>query len=289
MSSKEIVKYHNNLNKTYFVGLNARQRDLFALLCVKFTKTPTETHNFSCDEIENILNYRFESHYKLCKELKDLSLKTSGFEFITEKGTYLKFLWREFYIPKNYKEEKIKVSVNPEFVYMFKDLKEQYTSYYLSDFVNIRSKYSKSIYNIIKQWSKKQTFTNWIEINDFRKKLDVPKKYAMRRIKEKILKTAVNELNKYFGDISFNYKKSGRGGKITHIMIKWQTVDNDYSNKTVIIQKLEYLDQQIEFANKQIKNLKGRDPDTENSYISYRIENLKKKSYLKNLLKKSGK
>ena len=100
--------------------------------------------------------------------------------------------------------------------YMLK-LNKLYTSYKLANILNMKSKYSPRIYEILKaNQFKKQGFVE-IEVNDLRKLLKIENIYSRYNdFKRKIIKQAQKEINEKT-DIKFTFEEIKTGRKVTSI------------------------------------------------------------------------
>lgn len=96
------------------------------------------------------------------------------------------------------------------------DLKEQFTTYYLSNILKLTSSYSINIYELLKQLE--NIGFRKIEISEFRELLSIPKSYQFVHIKE-LLEKVSQDLEEHT-DIKFNHTFIKTGRSFTHINFK---------------------------------------------------------------------
>ncbi|HDX6325369.1 TPA: replication initiation protein, partial [Campylobacter fetus subsp. venerealis] len=116
----------------------------------------------------------------------------------TEDGTTIFALFEKFYIP-NSQEPFLKVKINNTFSYILNHWDNgNFTIWKLQEYSNLNSKYTQTLYRILKQFrnsedGKVTIFKNkWDEFRDF---MDIPKSYQMSDIDKQILKPAIKELS----------------------------------------------------------------------------------------------
>lgn len=100
-------------------------------------------------------------------------------------------------------------------------IKEKYTKYYIKNIMNLNSKYSVRIYEILKntlEESKRYDNRAVLEISldDFKEFLSIPKGYRFNNIKTRIIGVAQKEINKKT-DIYFEWKSRKLGRKVGYI------------------------------------------------------------------------
>lgn len=243
---KEIVKYHNDFNRVKIPNFTAQEQNILMGIISKIrdlqddeviTFYPSDLREFSD---RNNSNNEF---YEIIKTLKDKFFKADFTIIIDYPEKNLRAyktinLFRHFIIYE-YKNtgqlEKIELKVDNEFSYLLNDLLYNFTSFELPEFLSLKSKYSKIIYRLLKQY--KSTGKCLIYKNDwegFLSFIDAPKSYKTKDIDKNILDMAIKELGgetNLFTDITskkpifenLTYTKikdkkgRGRGGKVIGI------------------------------------------------------------------------
>ena len=271
---KEIVEYHNDFNKIKLPNFTAQEQNmLMGIICKikelttdeKIKLTPQELLEFSTDNLTNkalgdmlyVLREKFfkaEFTILVKHETKDLV----GLETINlfEKFT----LWYpkddENFTHLNY----VELKVNPQFKYLIDDLTKHFLSFELKEFMGLSSKYSKTLYRLLKQFRYtgecKIYRSKWDEFRDF---MDIPESYLPHHIDQRVLNPAIQELSaerNLFNNArpifeNLRYKKikdpkgRGRGGKVIGIEFYFtkQEKNNEISEQ---IKDLQSLKNQIE-------------------------------------------
>lgn len=189
---KEIVKYDNKLNNLTLKSFSKRDLDFFYAICSKVRDRRTEVVELSFDEIKEITEYN-QSQDRFLKELDRMNSKLMSCGWTYEDDTMiLRFnLFRMFCINKT--KEVLEVCIEDEFMWIFNDLTRNFTSFELSEFVNLKSVYSKKLYRILKQWKTKGKTPEY-KIDIFKELLGTPK-YAVKDLTKEIIKPAIQELD----------------------------------------------------------------------------------------------
>ncbi|HDX6266474.1 TPA: replication initiation protein, partial [Campylobacter fetus subsp. venerealis] len=231
----EMVKYNNNVNLLAFKNVSKLESDLFfSILAILKDKGTTEITIPYADLTRHIpWNLTIEETRLALISSAEKIVKTA-IRWDTEDGTTIFALFEKFYIP-NSQEPFLKVKINNTFSYILNHWDNgNFTIWKLQEYSNLNSKYTQTLYRILKQFrnsedGKVTIFKNkWDEFRDF---MDIPKSYQMSDIDKQILKPAIKELSAerdLFNDKkpifeNLTYKKikdpkgRGRGGKVIGI------------------------------------------------------------------------
>lgn len=204
--AKEIVKYKNELNTLHFKGFNSTDLDMLMALCSKMKDKDEEIMAFDFVYLKEIMQYRAKDNDRFLKDLDDMNQKlihvTASFKTETKRVSFVLFPTFEI----DMKKEILRVRVNPDFKFLLNEISGQFTLFELQEFTTLKGKYSKNLYRLLKQY--RRTGTYRIDIEEFRKRMDIPGTYKNRDVMEKVLKPAMNEL------ISMSYFK---GLKLTPV------------------------------------------------------------------------
>lgn len=122
------------------------------------------------------------------------------------------------------------------------DLKNNFTSYYLSNVLRLNSQYSIILYELLKQ-TEKLTKTKKFEITEFRDILKIPESYQMVHIKN-MIEIVKKDFEKT--DLSFDikYEKFGRGIKYIEFRINKNDENSSFKDFIKEIRKT-YINQTI--------------------------------------------
>ena len=119
--------------------------------------------------------------------------------------------------------EQIRIAVNKDFAFLLNEF-SCYTTFELDEYIDLDSKYSKNLYRLLKQF--RTTGKLYIsDVQDFREKLDCPKKYSAKYFLSECIKPAIEELNLkgYFIELSVDTEKAKkRGAPIIGYVFSWK-------------------------------------------------------------------
>lgn len=211
--SVDVMKYHNDMNAVRFRKFSQRELNIFFSICSIMSNKKLEKVVLSFEEIKEITASTFSDKEELIKYIKSTNEKFQTLNGAFQRGyEYIQFvLFPTFII--NEKEHTLTVCVNKDFAYILNDLTKTFTIFELQEFNSLNSSYSKHLFRLLKQWKTKGEFK--IEIEEFKKLLDVPESYEMKKITQKILDSAIKELKYYFSNLTLTKIKKGR--TITHL------------------------------------------------------------------------
>lgn len=199
----DIVKYDNEFNLTKnFNKLSQVEQDIFFTITSEFTKNKkthlTLTANFIRQKINMKGKYRPS---EVTTFLKDLSLKLSEIPFIIESDNDIIVtpIFAKFHVDKTTQETEI--ILNDQFLSYFYDIPISFTQFELSKFVNLNSKYAKTLFRYLldlKHYAheRKDGVRIWtIDFEEFKKIMVFPKSYQTTSIM-RTLNKSVEEINK---------------------------------------------------------------------------------------------
>ncbi|GAA8912967.1 RepB family plasmid replication initiator protein [Helicobacter pylori] len=223
--------YHNNANKVNLGKLSEREANLLFAIFQKLKDQGNTLIRFEPQDLRKMLGIKI-SHDNLTRTARSMwnKIKTADFweirdivvngrECVSEKN-YMLFQVCEIVSDKETKEFLyMDIQLNTGYNYLLNNLgMGQYTSFKLIEFQQVRGKYAKTLYRLLKQY--KSTGILSVEWTQFRELLDIPKDYKMRNIDQKILTPSIKELKKIYPFEHLSYKKERRSHdkrKVTHI------------------------------------------------------------------------
>jgi len=208
----EVVKYDNYMNSLKFTGFTVTDFNFLMVLCSRMRDKGTSKVTFSFSELRSITDYKKSNSVKQfvtdLKRMNDKLMKiTCSLETDTEIIMFV--LFPTFII--NLNEQILTVAVNENFKFILNELIKNFTRFDLQEFVKLDSKYSKTLYRLLKQF--KTTGILEIKLDDFREKMGCPTSYSNKYIMDLIIKPVLKELKSYFVDLqcTVNYEhKRGR-------------------------------------------------------------------------------
>lgn len=242
MNKNEVVKYHNDFNKINLPSFTAQEQNILMGIISKMkdlqdeeliTFYPQELKEFS-DK-----NYTNNEILSVVRVLRDKFFK-ADFTILIEHETYIAEkiinLFKEFTIYKDKDTlniDRVEMSVNKNFSYLLDNLVGNFTSFQLTEFLSLKSKYSKTLYRLLKQYKNTGKCLIYSQNFDgFRAFMDIPKSYLQADIDKKVLNICMAELcterdlfnpnaKPIFENLTFKKIKDpqgrGRGGKVIGI------------------------------------------------------------------------
>ena len=256
----EIVKYQNDMNRLSFKGFNQMDMNVFVALCSQLKEKDTAEITLSFQKIKELICYERKSTIsEFISELKRMNRKLMSVncEIITGSKIIMFVLFPTFTIDED--NETLTVAVNKDFTWLLNEMKN-YTTFELTEFIELKSKYAKNLYRIMKQWRNKGTYT-FHDLEQFRELMDVPKTYTNRQLMQDCVNVAVDEISKL--DKSFQnftctpeYARK-RGKPLEKLIFTWDTLANPNTQTA----------EQTAFSNQQtfeeyIKDYQGDDKPT---------------------------
>lgn len=132
------------------------------------------------------------------------------------------------------------VEVSDSFLYLFNHL-EHWTRFSITQYVRLHSNYSRKLFRLLKQW--RTVGRKEYKIDDFRKRLKIPKSYRPTDIDRRVLSLCKEELCANFQNFRIvkNYRKGVRGRKLNSYIFTWVPERNN--------QQDVYYDSSIEDTN----------------------------------------
>ncbi len=228
------ITYHNNTNKVNLGKLSEREANLLFAIFQKLKDQGNTLIRFEPQDLKRMIMVKSNlTNRQLLQILKNLLDNISGANFWiikehVENGevyedhkSYMLFKQFEIRIHKPTQNiEYLEVQLNDSYQYLLNNLgMGQYTSFKLLEFQQVRGKYAKTLYRLLKQY--KSTGILSVEWDQFIELLDIPKDYEMRNIDQKVLTPSIKELKKIYPFEHLSYKKERRNShdrrKVTHI------------------------------------------------------------------------
>lgn len=225
----EVVKYNNQMNEVNFKDFSPTELDLLMTICSKMKEKGLETIEFSFEQLKKISNYdSTKSTKRFIKDLEKTYDKLIKLNFkIGDDVNFTKFVLFNEYTVKG-DNGTVTIGVNPKFYFVLNELTSHFTRFELQEFIDLKSKYSKECYRRLKQFKSKG---KWIvEIEEFRRILDIPNSYKFCEINRSVLTPIIKELTPLFKNLQIEKIKkkgpySGRGNKITRIIFTFEKED----------------------------------------------------------------
>lgn len=228
-SKSKIVRYDNDLNAKLadieFQKFKPAEQNLFFAICSKMKYREEELVIFTFQELKELAKYNtgqskaelFEDLDALLDKLQNIKLKIDNGE---DRVTYTLFPIHKL----SRKTETAEIKIGTPFVYLLNGFKEGgWTRYELDHFTQLESRYSKTMFRILKRWRMKGVFS--ISVERLKKELSIPDSYLMADINRRVLGIIEKELSPLFENFKITRHKSGR--KITSLTFSFKKEKTD--------------------------------------------------------------
>ena len=211
----DIVKYHNYMNELSFRDFSDYDLNFLMAICAKMRDLGEETQHFQYDKLMELLDWDTSKSIDVFhKDLKRMSekLRHIGATIDINDDVFTAFnLFSEFEGNKSKRE--LIVRLNPRFKYILNDLTKNFTRFELTEYIHLDGKYSKLLYQHLKQYRK----TGWwnVSIDDLRKELAIPDSMETRKIVNKVLAPSIELIKtcKGFEELTVQVLRSARRGR----------------------------------------------------------------------------
>ena len=237
----ELIIYENDMNKLKFGNFTKVSMNFFMALCF-FMKNKGTTHfQISFDELKEHSNYRPAKDHDFIHDLDYMTdqmlevnstiieKKPSG-----KKRIYKFDLFPTFVIDED--TETLEVAVNERFTWLLNEF-NHYTSIDLEEIVGFKSKYTKNLFRLIRQWKSKGELriSGTASIQEFREKIGVKDTYSNAEMNRRCLAPSVQEINDSncsIHNLSYELEYANKRGKpLKAILFKWDRVLGENNNK----------------------------------------------------------
>ena len=273
--NKDMVKYHNDLNRLNMATLKEKELELFYAICLKLKEKGIEEITIDISDFKkefNISNKIDKARFR--EYIKSVHKKFSELKYTieTEKEIETIIFFKKF--KTDLEANKMIITVNKEYSYILNNIVSYYTQFNFREYQSLKSKYSKILMPRLAQWNsvKKIEFLK----EDLFEILGVPKSCREKtsNFNNKVLTPIKTELPKVFYNLKVNpIKKATAKNEIKSYLFSW----TDRPKKE--IKEVETEEVKTLEISKNLKNL--LDEATKNP----KLEILEKLSIIEYLLK----
>lgn len=244
VDSKDVM-YDNAFNRANLGGLSAVASNLLMLIARDVRDKGTQQIIFSDEDLsqEYLIGHRKTS--EVVWALFDISTSLAKITAPLRNGTKIKVktVFKEFEIESKdgYQKERLKVTVNEDYLFLFNELASHFTIFQLQEFASLRTTRAKTLYRMLKQFRTQGWLYLSVEdvLQSFFRLEKMPDDYETvvyyqknrRYIKPQVLQNATEECSRYFKNLKVSTIKEDhkRGKPIKGF--KW-TFDAEKSNKS---------------------------------------------------------
>ena len=248
----KIVKYDNKFNLTKLNNLNQVEQDIFMTICSGFSTKKVTKIQYDFSEIKENANFTNKKYTD--ERFREFMISTQKkiaktvFTVIKEDGSIeILPMFTRFSTPAG--STVVNVELNPYFYNYLYDIPQKipFTQFELTNFLALKSKYSKTLFRYLLQ-SYRGEWT--IDFKEFIELLDFPKSYKTSAITSTILKM-VSDINKtkIIDNLTYhlvkNHKK--RGEPIESITFTY-TINNRIKQEleeSIVVEKIVHKETEV--------------------------------------------
>lgn len=222
-----IVQYKNHINELQFINFTSADYNLLMYLMSEMRDKDEDIITVSLSDVKRIIGYErsTEEFTEVIEQIKD---KLASIRAKVRNGSVRGDFTLFPTLLSDIDNDALVIRVNPDFKWLINDFKskkqfvlvndtkpkpknvdqkedeekdEGYTFFELVEFVGLKSKYSKTLFRLLKQYKD----TGWldIKIEELRRLLDCPPSYGAKHITDKIIMPSIEELQKDFEELGF--------------------------------------------------------------------------------------
>lgn len=228
--SKLAVKYNNDLNSMPLRDFKSVELDLFMTICASVKEEGTNIVTYDFDKLRELSRYEFTGVDRFIDDLQSTYDKLIQTSMKLTDGNIIEAFTLFSRYKINKAEKTVEIQVSEYFKYILNDLNlGNFTRYRLNEYTDIKSTYSKAIYQRLKQW---KTPGRWeVGIDEFRRLLSIPDTYKMGNIDQRVLDPAKLDLAPFFVGLKIqkldkSNKLSGKGRPVKKIVFTFQKQDD---------------------------------------------------------------
>lgn len=195
----EIVKIRNAMNELKFTGFGAKELDLLMALCAKMRDKDCNDIVFNFAQIKELTKIKTHNKEEFTEYLINMNHKLQQVACEVNTPTlYISFvLFPTFKVDRE--NEILTVAVNEKFKFMLNDLSANFTRFELSEFISLRSKYSKTLYRLLKE----RRCYGWYKPSkdNLREYMDCPENCSNKEFMRSVLMPAMKDVSPYFSEL----------------------------------------------------------------------------------------
>lgn len=220
-----LVAEHNDLITKARHDLDARELKIMDYVVSKIKPDDEQFNviNTSMYELSNVLELKRNgrTYSQLSTSLNNMR-KKDVFIYNEEEKRLTMTGW--FQVVNVWENGQIKLMINEQFTPFLLKLKDNgnYTQYFLADTIQLKSKYSILLYKLMRECSKDHGKSIAIlqgTPEEFKEWLGAPEDYSYGRLKDNVLKKAVEEINLKINDMDLEILQARHGRKVVQVEI----------------------------------------------------------------------
>lgn len=210
--ANEIIKYHNDFNTVALRGYTSNELNLLMTIIQKLKDKGEIKQIFTFQEIQKLSNVEYRTLSDFIKGMDNSLRKLLNLNIRVGSDKKYRVFSPFSFFEVNEETMEITIMWNKDFMYIANEVISNFTRFELEEFIDFKSTYTKEFFRRMKQF---RSTGFWdIDIEEFRRILDIPKSYKISHIDTKILKPIKEELKDYNLKIKKQYKSNGARPKV---------------------------------------------------------------------------
>ncbi len=189
------VKYNNDMNTLRFKEFTQTDYDLFLCVCYQMNGLGTREVEINYETLMDLMKWDEAKGIKLFQEeifrVSDKLASIKGV-FKNEKRFRIFNLFQSF--DGDIERRTLRVQVSKDFMYILNDLQRDFTKIELKEYIQLDSKYAKTMYMQIRQRYKLNGHFWQPTIEEFKTVMDIPEKLKNKYIMDDIIKPTMEIL-----------------------------------------------------------------------------------------------
>lgn len=209
------VRYNNDMNTLRFKDFTQTDYDMLLCVCYQMNGLGTKEIEINYETIMDLMQWNKTNGIKEFQEevyrVSDKLASTKGV-FKNEKRFKIFNLFQSF--DGDIERRTLKVQVSKDFMYILNDLQKDFTKIELKEYIQLDSKYAKTMYMQIRQRYKLNGHFWQPTIEELRTVLDIPEKYTPKIITRDVINPTIELLRtcKGLSDLEVEVIKARRKG-----------------------------------------------------------------------------
>lgn len=193
---KHEIVVANEINQVITGAWTAKEQDLFVVAMTKFQYSEEKTITISLPELKGLGNFTSHNTKEFYRAITNFSAKLGQTYFYHEDTDeiVIQMIFERFAFSK--REGYLEITATPFLFNALKNVEKEFFRLTLEESVFLKSKYSKILYRLLKQW--RHTGGHTYSANELMRLLGTPEKYNMNLFRRKILTPAISELGDNF-------------------------------------------------------------------------------------------
>ena len=151
--NKDLVKYHNDINKLKMGNLDEKELELFFALCVELKDIGEDEVKINIREFKRKYNIANKNNIRFEKYMETVVNKFLDTRIIIKTKNKLDIgnFFTRFTL--DFDVNTLFVQINRSYLYLLNNLVEMYTQFNFEDYQNLKSKYAKRLMPKLSQWN----------------------------------------------------------------------------------------------------------------------------------------